>query len=244
MSDVLTLADSQDRLLAETTWDRNVVVVAGAGTGKTTILVNRILNLLLREPNPLAITEIVALTFTNKAATEMKQRLRAQLLRLTEQADDMIATFRTRYHLSAEQVGERARTALEQMEKAQIGTLHSFAAHLLRLHPIESEIDPSFQEDDGSRFKELFHSCWDRWLDDELGSAGPQHDRWRRVLAGTTLDDLQQFTAALAGDFVDLDELERQCRSLSLEGALRRLGCCHAWSCRHSPCRAGSAETA
>ncbi|TMQ27142.1 MAG: hypothetical protein E6K65_14440 [Nitrospirae bacterium] len=221
MSDVLTLADSQDRLLAETTWDRNVVVVAGAGTGKTTILVNRILNLLLREPNPLAITEIVALTFTNKAATEMKQRLRAQLLRLTEQADDMIATFRTRYHLSAEQVGERAKTALEQMEKAQIGTLHSFAAHLLRLHPLESEIDPLFQEDDGSYFNELFHSYWDRWLDDELGSDGPQHDRWRRVLAGTTLDDLRQLTAALAGDFVDLNELERQCRSLPLEGALR-----------------------
>lgn len=221
MSDVLTLSDSQDRLLAETTWDRNVVVVAGAGTGKTTILVNRILNLLLREPNPLAITEIVALTFTNKAATEMKQRLRAQLIRLTEQADDLIATFRARYHLSAEQVRERAGTALEQMEKAQIGTLHSFAAHLLRLHPLESEIDPLFQEDDGSRFKELFHSSWDRWLDDELGSSGPQHGRWRRVLAGTTLDDLRQFTAALAGDFVDLDELERQCHTRSLEGALR-----------------------
>ena len=221
MSDGLTLADSQDRLLAETTWDRNVVVVAGAGTGKTTILVNRILNLLMREPNHLAITEIVALTFTNKAATEMKQRLRAQLLRLTQQADEQIDVFRTRYHLSAEQVGERARTALEQMEKAQIGTLHSFAAHLLRLHPLESELDPLFQEDDGSRFKELFHSYWDRWLDDELGSAGPQHDRWRRVLAGTTLDDLRQFTAALAGDFVDLVELERQCRSSSLEETLR-----------------------
>jgi len=221
MSDVLTLSDSQDRLLAETTWDRNVVVVAGAGTGKTTILVNRILNLLLREPNPLAITEIVALTFTNKAATEMKQRLRAQLIRLTEQADDLIATFQARYHLSAEQVSERAGTALEQMEKAQIGTLHSFAAHLLRLHPLESEIDPLFHEDDGLRFKELFHSSWDRWLDDELGSTGPQHGRWRRVLAGTTLDDLRQFTAALAGDFVELDELARQCRASSLEGALR-----------------------
>ena len=221
MTEFLAFADSQDRYRAETTWDRNVVVIAGAGTGKTTILVNRILNLLLREPNPLAITEIVALTFTNKAATEMKQRLRAQLLRLTEQADDMIATFRTRYHLSAEQVGERARIALEQMEKAQIGTLHGFAAHLLRLHPLESELDPLFQEDDGSRFKEWFHSCWDRWLDDELGSAGPQHERWRRVLTETTLDDLRQFTGALAGDFVDLDELERQCRSLSLEGALR-----------------------
>ena len=223
MSELFTLADSRDRLLAETTWDRNVVVVAGAGTGKTTILVNRILNLLLREPNPLAITEIVALTFTNKAATEMKQRLHAQLLRLTEQTNDLIATFRARYHLSADQVGERARTALGQMEKAQIGTLHSFAAHLLRLHPLESEIDPLFQEDDGSRFKELFHSSWDRWLDDELGSAGPQHTRWRRILAGATLDDIRQFTTALAGDFVDLDELERQCRALSLEGAL------HEW---------------
>jgi len=224
MSDLFTLADSRDRHLAETTWDRNVVVVAGAGTGKTTILVNRILNLLLREPNPLAVTEIVALTFTNKAATEMKQRLRAQLLSLTEQTNDLIVTFRTRFHLSAEQVGERARTALEQMEKAQIGTLHSFAAHLLRLHPLESEIDPLFQEDDGSRFKELFHSSWDRWLDDELGSAGLQHDRWRHVLAGATLDDLQQFTAALAGDFVDVEELERQCRLITLEGALRDWG--------------------
>ena len=118
MSELFALADSRDRLLAETTWDRNVVVVAGAGTGKTTILVNRILNLLMREPNPLAITEIVALTFTNKAATEMKQRLRAQLLRLTEQDDDLITTFRTRYHLSAEQVGERARMALEANGKS------------------------------------------------------------------------------------------------------------------------------
>ena len=221
MSDALTLVDSQDRLLAETTWDRNVVVIAGAGTGKTTILVNRILNLLLREPNPLAITEIVALTFTNKAATEMKQRLRTQLLGLTEQADDMISIFRARYHLSGEQISDRARTALEHMEKAQIGTMHSFAAHLLRLHPSESEVDPLFQEDDGSYFKELFCEYWDRWLDDELGLSGPQHDRWRRVLAGTTLDDLRQFTSVLAGDFVDLDELERQCRSLSLEGPLR-----------------------
>jgi ATP-dependent helicase/nuclease subunit A len=221
MSDLLTLSDSKARLLAETTWDHNVVVMAGAGTGKTTILVNRILNLLLREPSPLAITEIVALTFTNKAATEMKKRLREQLLRLTELTDDLISVFRTRYHLSAEQVGERAKVALEQIDKAQIGTLHSFAAHLLRLHPVESGIDPLFQEDDGSNFKELFDSSWDRWLDDELGSAGSQHDRWRRVLAGVTLDDLRQFTEALAGDFVDLHELERQCRSLPLEGPFR-----------------------
>ena len=221
MTESFTLADSEHRFRAETTWDRNVVVIAGAGTGKTTILVNRVLNLLMREPNPLAITEIMALTFTNKAATEMKQRLRAQLLRVAERADDLMATFRTRYHLSTEQVLERAGTALDQLEKAQIGTLHGFAAHLLRLYPLESGIDPLFQEDDGSRFRELFDSRWDRWLDDELGSAGPQHDRWRRVLAGATLEDLRQLAAALAGDLVDLDAVEYQCRALYLEGELR-----------------------
>src|SRR4029079_15151854 len=100
MTEFVALTDSQDRFRAETSWDHNVVVIAGAGTGKTTILVNRILNLLMREPSPLAITEIVALTFTNKAATEMKQRLRTQLLHLTEQTDDMIAVLCARYRLS------------------------------------------------------------------------------------------------------------------------------------------------
>jgi ATP-dependent helicase/nuclease subunit A len=97
MSEGLSLSDSRDRVLAETTWDRNVVVVAGAGTGKTTILVNRILNLLMREPDPLPLTEIVALTFTNKAATEMKQRLRRELGKLADHTDEpLVGLFRGR----------------------------------------------------------------------------------------------------------------------------------------------------
>ncbi len=213
MSEGVLLSDAQDRALAETTWDRNVVVIAGAGTGKTTILVNRILNLLMREPDPLTMTEIVALTFTNKAATEMKQRLRRKLGKVVEQSDnEKTSIFRARYHLSTDQVQERARAALEQLEKAQIGTLHSFAAHILRLHPLESGVDPSFQEDDGARFRELFTSRWDRWLDDELAAGGLHHDQWRAVLAGTSLDELRDFAAMLAGELVDLDELEGQCR--------------------------------
>src|SRR5215510_1019778 len=131
MSDLSALADSRDRLLAETTWDRNVVVVAGAGTGKTTLLVNRVLNLLMRQPRPLDMTEIVGLTFTNKAATEMKQRLRRELSKLAEPGDDPLKVlFRTRYQLRNEVVVERAVAALNRLEKAQIGTLHSFSAHL------------------------------------------------------------------------------------------------------------------
>ena len=48
-----------------------------------------------------------------------------------------------------------------------------------------------------------------------------QHARWRRVLAGATLEDIRQLTMALAGDFVNVDELDHQCRSLLLDGSLR-----------------------
>ena len=73
------IPDRQVREQAETTFDRNIVVVAGAGTGKTTLLVNRLIHLLVKEPHPVAISHIVAVTFTNKAATEMKVRLRERL---------------------------------------------------------------------------------------------------------------------------------------------------------------------
>ncbi len=222
MNEGTPLSDAQDRILAQTTWDRNVVVRAGAGTGKTTILVNRMLNLLMREPQPLAITEIVALTFTNKAATEMKQRLRRELTKLAESADESLsALFRARYRLSFDQVGERAERALAQFEKAQIGTLHSFAAHLLRLHPLESGLDPSFQEDDGTRFTELFDARWHAWLAEELGAAGQHHTQWRRVLAGTSLDDFYDLAVTLAGESIDVYELAHQCRAASIDGPVR-----------------------
>src|SRR5499425_3590885 len=75
----IELPDELDRQCAIKTFDQNLVVTAGAGTGKTTLLVDRFTHLLLRNPNPLRITELIALTFTNKAANEMKQRLRDQL---------------------------------------------------------------------------------------------------------------------------------------------------------------------
>ena len=75
----IALPDARDRQIAVGTFDRNLVVTAGAGTGKTTLLVDRLAHLILRNPEPLKITEIVALTFTNKAADEMKLRLRERL---------------------------------------------------------------------------------------------------------------------------------------------------------------------
>jgi ATP-dependent helicase/nuclease subunit A len=223
MNNDLQIPDRMARESAETTFDRNVVVVAGAGTGKTTLLVNRLVYLLMKEPDPIPITQVVALTFTNKAATEMKVRLRERLAVLAHsQADSMRASdggvvscgdLRERYGLSAEAIAVRAQAALNDIEKAQIGTLHSFAAHLLRLHPLESAVDPDFKEDDGLRFEEQFSAAWDCWLDQELSQAGQHHHLWRSLLSSATLESIRTLARSLCNEFIDLSILQHQLES-------------------------------
>jgi ATP-dependent helicase/nuclease subunit A len=226
MSNDLLILDRQARESAETTFDRNVVVVAGAGTGKTTLLVNRLVYLLMKEPAPVLITQVVALTFTNKAATEMKVRLRERLVVLARPEADPVRSgdggavsredLRDRYGLSADAIAARAQVALNDLEKAQIGTLHSFAAHLLRLHPLESGVDPDFKEDDGLRFEEQFTAAWDCWLDQELSRAGQQHRLWRSVLSSTTLETVRTLARSLCSELIDLDTLQQQLASTAV----------------------------
>ena len=220
MTEISSLPDAQTRRLAVTTFDRNVVVVAGAGTGKTTLLVNRFIHTLMRETYPPTITQIVALTFTNKAASEMKSRLREQLVTLakcdqgstTEPIAEAVSVDELREHtqLSQAQISERAVEALRDFDKAQIGTVHSFAAHLLRLNPIESGVDPLFQEDDGSQFEHQFNQEWEFWLDCELGSQGSEHLRWRRILADLGLAEIRLVALALCNENIDLRDLRGQ----------------------------------
>jgi ATP-dependent helicase/nuclease subunit A len=213
------LPDASDRERAATTFDRNVVVTAGAGTGKTRLLVDRLLHLLMRDPE-VKLTQTIALTFTNKAANEMKIRLRERLgsylaARLDreptsprdEETQRELRSLMERYHLSKERLDRRALEALRQIERSEIGTIHSFAATLLRLYPMESGVDPQFLEDDGTRFERLFNELWGLWLDQELSYQGARRDDWKRVLRKIGLDEIRALASSLCSEVVDLQRL-------------------------------------
>ena len=104
----------------------NVLIVAGAGTGKTSTLVERCMNCLIGASPPASIDEILMVTFTEAAATEMRQRIRA---RLEEQ-------------LHKEPQSARWQEQLALFETAHIGTLHSFCLELIRQHFYLLELDP------------------------------------------------------------------------------------------------------
>jgi ATP-dependent helicase/nuclease subunit A len=107
---VAEIRDAQARALAATTFDRNVVVTAGAGTGKTTLLVDRLVHLVVKSPDPVPLPEIVALTFMIKAANEIKMRLQERLLDLAARPEHAVEILE-RYRLSASELAARAEAA-------------------------------------------------------------------------------------------------------------------------------------
>ncbi len=220
-------SDAQDRERAVTSFDCNVVVTAGAGTGKTTLLIDRLTHLLLREPHPLEITEIVALTFTNKAAHELKLRLRERLSSFCNadaDAQEALCDLRERYHITSDQIRARAEEALRHLSRSEIGTIHSFAATLLRLYPIEAGCDPQFREDDGQAFERYFEPAWKQWLAEELSdrpgddperSQWRGHSGWRQILRAFTLDDLRTLVLSWRETIPPMRQTARPATSVS-----------------------------
>jgi len=121
------LSESQWAAAAERA--RNVVVTAGAGSGKTRTLVARYLGLLADGLQP---DKVVAITFTEKAANEMRARVRIAIRDQIVQARNLEEH---RFWMGLEQ----------QIDAARIGTIHSLCAEILRNHPAEARIDPLFK---------------------------------------------------------------------------------------------------
>ncbi|MBI5931844.1 MAG: UvrD-helicase domain-containing protein [Chloroflexi bacterium] len=105
---------------------KNLVVVAGAGSGKTFVLVQRFMHLLDQNP-AWSLPSIVAITFTEKAAREMRDRVRQEISQ------------------RAIHNAQQWRTHEAHLDSARIGTVHSLCAQILRANAVEANLDPEFE---------------------------------------------------------------------------------------------------
>jgi ATP-dependent helicase/nuclease subunit A len=146
------LADQEARDLIANDLDSTLVVEAAAGTGKTTALVGRILRVIEAGGERDTIDRIVAVTFTEKAAGELKLRLRETL----EEARGKAAS------------RDRLDAALARLEEAHIGTIHAFCADLLRERPVEARVDPLFTVLTDPQADRLYGDAFHAWLEEQL----------------------------------------------------------------------------
>ena len=108
---------------------KDILVSAAAGSGKTKVLITRMIEKVLNEKNPIDVDELLVVTFTNAAAAEMRHRM-------AEALEEAIATNPESVHL---------RRQLSLLNKAQISTLHSFCLNVVRQYAYLIDIDPGFR---------------------------------------------------------------------------------------------------
>ena len=142
--------DQADRDLVTGALSTTLFVEAGAGSGKTTALVQRVVNLIM---NGVPVGRIAAITFTEKAAAELRHKIRRSLEAAAAGAEGAIA-----------------QRALDDLDQAPIGTLHAFARRLLSEFPVEAQLPPQFgvldEVQSATAFHERFTDFLETLLDD------------------------------------------------------------------------------
>ncbi|MEL7626622.1 MAG: UvrD-helicase domain-containing protein [Anaerolineaceae bacterium] len=164
----------------------DVVVTAGAGSGKTRTLVARYTCLLAEGLRP---RQITAITFTNKAALQMRAKVRESLSDLEQQAANP---------------EERRRWSelSEQIDSARIGTIHSLCAEILRNHPAEAGLDPRFEVLDESIAQVLKN----RAVADTLNKL-VEEERFIPLFDNLQLKDLKSLLQSLLGKRYEAQEI-------------------------------------
>lgn len=146
---------------------RNLVIEAGAGTGKTTAIVAEVLRLML-EHETLAPERIVLMTFTEKAAGEIADRIRTALEELSssDAGGWPIGSANPLVRIDGAQ-RERLARHLANIDALRSQTIHSFCQSLLRGFPIEAGLDPQFKIIEGFERSLLYGQVYDAWIDQE-----------------------------------------------------------------------------
>ncbi|NUP07969.1 MAG: UvrD-helicase domain-containing protein [Polyangiaceae bacterium] len=186
MSPRPSVIDQADRDAAIKERARNVLIDAGAGTGKTSTLVERLIALVAPHEDhvaPMRMERIAAVTFTRRAAGELRLRLRERLL--VELGKPKVSRPRA----------NRLRNALSHLDVAHVGTIHAFADRLLRLHPVQAALSPSYTiaEDDDALVRETFELLMTSAESGTLASelAGSSASDRAKEAEGTVLDAIR-----------------------------------------------------
>ena len=119
----------------------NILVSAAAGSGKTAVLVERIIQKLIRDENPVSVDELLIVTFTEAAAAEMKERIRGAIEKKLEEYPE----------------NEHLRQQATLIHNAQITTIHSFCLSVIREHFHKIDLDPGFRIGEDGELKLLRH---------------------------------------------------------------------------------------
>lgn len=153
---MVTWTEEQKEAIEQTGTD--ILVAAAAGSGKTAVLVERIIQKVITKNNPINIDEILVATFTNAAAEEMRNRISTAL----EQA---IAEDPSSYHLKKQ---------LSLLQRASISTLHSFCTTVVRQYAYLLDLDPAFRIGDEMEMELLKQEVLDDMLEDYYGQAAEE----------------------------------------------------------------------
>ena len=131
--------------------NRNILVSAAAGSGKTAVLVERIITMLTEDDPPVDVDKLLIVTFTEAAASEMKERIRLAIeKKLLEYPED-----------------EHLKQQATLIHNAQITTIHSFCLSVIRDHFHAIDIDPGFRIGEEGELKLLRHDVLEEMLEEK-----------------------------------------------------------------------------
>ena len=176
--------DQEQRERAAQDISESYIIEAAAGTGKTTVLVTRIINLI--KAGEARLEEIVAITFTEKAAAELKVKLRQELERALPNGAN-----------SDEY--QRISEAISDLERMQVTTIHSFCASLLRERPVEAGLDPNFEVADDLTSSIVQAEVWEEWLEKQMDANDPALRR--AVLIGITHKQIYEMSKSMLENY-------------------------------------------
>lgn len=214
--------------------DRNLVIEASAGTGKTTEIVRLVLKILTEEPE-LSPERIALITFTEKAAAEIAVRIESALVELHQSLD----TDRPGWPLAApadrkilpvppekiEAVRDASRRQMARLDKLRSQTIHSFCQSILTIHTLEAGLSPRFSVIQGFEQSRVYGEIYAEWLESETvtSESADHHRDWETIFESLrsvrrieetimALLPRRELLADLSYDLGDLSEGESEIR--------------------------------